>query len=171
MIAEKELVERISAYRREHNLSVSEFAILCGLTRQTISHVEAGKNIRLSTRILIEQALGISADDCNKLIAQYTSRSRRLNRAAYADYYQRNRDRIRAYQRQYLRDDRARNPEKYREIDRMKRERYRDRIRAYNTEYQRQRRARLKATADQCEASAKLESNGSAAPVPSISDD
>ena len=41
--AERELGDEIIRYRAKHNLSQTEFANLCGLTKQTIGTIESGR--------------------------------------------------------------------------------------------------------------------------------
>lgn len=177
MIPDRELIDRMEAYRREHNLTKNDFASLCGLSVQTIKRIEAGSPIHLSSYVLIEQALGIGADECDRLIAKCTAEQRRIYRVKHAEYYKRNREKILAYQRKYYADtaaerakDRAENPEECRAREAQRREKYRERIRTYNREYQQKRRAKLKST-DPGEASAKPECNGSAEPDRTTADD
>lgn len=177
LIADKELVDRMRQFRAEHGMNKTTFASLCGLSPQTIDRIENGLPLRISSLVLIERTLGLSEEECSRLIIECTARQRKSYRITHAEYYKRNRDAILEYQRQYYRDtaekrakDRAENPEKYREKEKGKRERRGDKLREYNREYQRERRRRLKANAHGATSEA-LENNAPAAPVPTTTDD
>lgn len=175
MQPDEKLIEQINNFCRANNMRVSEFALLCGLTAQTINRVLSGGNVRLSSVLLIERTLGKSPEECDKIIAEMTTRNRHMLMAKHADYYRRNRDAIRKYQRDYYKRWQREHPEQAREKARRRRENNREYIRAYNREYQRKRRARLKAQAaingDPAGASVKLERNDSEAPARTASDD
>ena len=175
MQPDKKLIEQINDFCRANNMRVSEFALLCGLTAQTVNRVLSGGNVRLSSVLLIERTLGKSPEECSKIIAEATTKNRHTLRAKHAEYYRRNRDAICKYQRDYDKRCRREHPEQAREKDRRRRENNREYIRAYNREYQQKRRARLKAQAaingDPAGASVTPEYNGSEAPARTASDD
>lgn len=62
---ERELGDEIIRYRAKHNLSQTEFANLCGLTKQTIGTIESGRPGRSGniSRITREKVMMVIRDD------------------------------------------------------------------------------------------------------------
>ena len=177
LIADKDLIDRMRQFRADRGMNKSTFASLCGLSPQTIDRIETGKPLRISSLVLIERTLGLSEEECNRLIIECTARQRKLYRITHAEYYKRNREAILEYQRQYYRDtadkrakDRAENPELFRYKEAQRREQRREQLRTYNREYQRKRRQRLKANVHGAEIEAP-ENNAPAEPDPTKAGD
>ncbi len=63
--AERALGDEIIRYRARHNLSQTEFANLCGLTKQTIGTIESGRPGRSGniSRITREKVMMVIRDD------------------------------------------------------------------------------------------------------------
>ena len=172
MIADHNIIERMREFRRINNLSVNAFSVVCGVSRATIVRFENGLETRPSTYSRIIRALDLSPEDCAKTIARFMDSDKYAKiKARCKEYRFRNSVRLSRYQSEYMKAKRKENPEKYRELERKKRERRGEELRNYNTEYQRKRRARLRAIAASSETSALPEHNGSEAPAPTKADD